>query len=205
METLIVPTDSGKVTLLPIPITTSRLILRRLSYADLADLNELDLDKELVPYNDTFCLPSYSEADDVREEQLSKWVEADQKMKPLQDDNTLWLGIEKQDPSKLIGYLTIRFTDSDHQQVEFGIVLNRDFRRKGFGTEAVVGILRFCFKGISVHRVSASCDSQNVPARRMLEKAGMRCEGEFIQARRVLNEWVSIAWYAMLEEEHKAE
>jgi RimJ/RimL family protein N-acetyltransferase len=43
--------------------------------------------------------------------------------------------------------------------------------------------------------------SQNAAARRMLEKAGMRQEGEFVKSWHDGHEWVNLLWYAMMKEE----
>ena len=44
--------------------------------------------------------------------------------------------------------------------------------------------------------MAAICDMRNAAGIRLLEKAGLRQEGEFLQDRRVRNEWVDTAYYA---------
>ena len=39
---------------------------------------------------------------------------------------------------------------------------------------------------------------------RLLEKAGLRREGEFVKSRWLHGEWTSMVWYAMLEEEFRS-
>ena len=43
-----------------------------------------------------------------------------------------------------------------------------------------------------------------VPACRLLEKLGLRREGEFVKNRWVHGEWTNSIWYAALEEEYLA-
>jgi aminoglycoside 6'-N-acetyltransferase len=77
-------------------------------------------------------------------------------------------------------------------------MVNRQYQRKGFATEAVTAVLNFCFQAAGLHRVAAFCDSRNSAAGRVFEKCGMRREGEFRQDRWVNGEWVNTVWHAML-------
>jgi len=69
----------------------------------------------------------------------------------------------------------------------------------------VAALLDFCFNGIKLHRVTASCDSRNVAACRLLEKAGMRREGEFLKDHFADGEWFNTFSYAVLSEEYRQE
>ena len=60
-----------------------------------------------------------------------------------------------------------------HRQGGFLIMLHRDYRRRGYGTEAVRGLFDFAFAGIGLHDVRVSIDRRNAPARRMAEKAAI--------------------------------
>jgi len=53
-------------------------------------------------------------------------------------------------------------------------------------------------------RLAVSCSSQNAAARRILEKAGLRQEGEFVKSWFDGREWVNVLWYALLKEERDA-
>jgi aminoglycoside 6'-N-acetyltransferase len=63
--------------------------------------------------------------------------------------------------------------------------------------------LGFCFEGIRLHRVTASCDSRNVAACGLFEKVGMRREGEFVKNRFSNGEWTNSIWFAALGEEYR--
>jgi RimJ/RimL family protein N-acetyltransferase len=116
-------------------------------------------------------------------------------------EQTFYLGLEVQDGGKLIGYLSLTFTDPRRVQVTFSVGLNGSFKRQGFALEAVEALLGFCFEGLKLHRVTGWCDSRNVAACRLLEKAGFRREGEFLKNRWVHGEWTNSIWYALLEED----
>jgi RimJ/RimL family protein N-acetyltransferase len=115
-----------------------------------------------------------------------------------------WLGIEARDGGRIIGYLTLSFTDAQRQQAQFHLLVGRRFQRKGYGAEAVAAALEFCFAGIRLHRVTAQSDGRNVAAGRLCEKAGLRREGEFVKDHPANGEWANTVAYALLREEYSA-
>lgn len=48
---------------------------------------------------------------------------------------------------------------------------------KGYMTEAVCASIQWAFEQPNIYRVYATTDVENVPSRRVMEKAGMQCEG----------------------------
>ena len=193
-ESLIVPDDGSEVGRpIPLPITTPRLVLRRLAGADWKDLLELMSDEEFFRYQDGVPLD---------EDGILHWLESDAHVRLTTPDQPFYLGIQVQDGGKLIGYLSLSFTDPQRLLVTFSIVLNRTFQRKGFALEAVEALLGFCFEGLKLHRVAGWCDSRNTAACRLMEKAGLRREGEFLKNRWVHGEWTNSVWYAALDEEY---
>ena len=194
-ESLIVPDDGSEVGWqIPLPITTARLVVRRLAAHDWQDLLELMSDEEFFRYVDGVPLD---------EDGVLRWLESDAHVKLTTPDQALYLAIEVQDGHKLIGYMTLNFTDPQRLQVTFSISLNRKFQRQGFAREALVALLTFCFEGLKLHRVAGWCDSRNTAACRLLEQAGLRREGEFVKSRWVHGEWANSLWYAVLGEEYR--
>jgi len=192
-ESMIVPDDGSEVGHpIPLPVTTPRLVLRRLAPGDWKDLLELMSDEEFFRYQDSTPLD---------EDAVLHWLESDAHVKLTTPDQPLYLGIEVQDGGKLIGYLSLSFSDPRRLQVTFNIGLNRSFQRKGFALEAVEAVLGFCFQDLKLHRVAGWCDSRNTAACRLLEKVGFRREGEFLKNRWVHGEWTNSIWYALLAED----
>lgn len=192
-ESLIVPDDGSEVgKQIPLPIKTSRLILRRLANHDWKDLLEVMSDEEFFLYQDGVPLD---------EERVLQWLESDAHVKLTTPEQPFYLGLEVQEGGKLIGYLSLTFTDPRRLQVTFSIGINRGFQRQGFALEAVEALLGFCFEFLKLHRVAGWCDSRNVAACRLLEKVGFRREGEFLKNRWVHGEWTNSIWYALLEED----
>ena len=64
---------------------------------------------------------------------------------------------------------------------ELGYIFNPRYQGQGYATEAARGLLTYGFKHWDIHRVVAHCDPKNVASWRVLEKIGMRREGELKQ------------------------
>jgi len=199
-ESLIVPKDGGDVGgAVPLPLATPRLVLRRLRELDLRDLVDLYAGHEQTGETEG----EVQERHDKEEERILNWLQRDREVKLTTPDQSFFVGIELQEDKKLIGCTELRFQGADHLQGGFNVTINPKCRRKGFASEAVAGLLEFCFEGISMHRVAASCDPGDVGAVRMLEKVGMRREGVFLKDRWWLDEWTDTAYYALLAEEYR--
>lgn len=183
IQDLVVPAPGSEVgRKLPLPVTTPRLVLRRFRAGDWKDL------LEMMP--------------EAGEDHVLQWVERDSHVRLTSPDQAFQLGIELKDGAKLIGYLTLRFTEAERRQASFDMTLNESYRRKGFGREAVEGLLEFCFEGIKLHRLIASFEAGNAAAVRLCETAGLRREGESVKDLWTADGWVNTVWYAALDEDY---
>jgi len=176
-----------------LPISTSRLAIRRFAPGDWKDLLELMSDEELF---------RYTEGRPLEEEEILRWLESDGHVRLTTPNQTFCLAIEEQEHGKLIGYIGLMITDPHRLQARLSIYLNRNFQRQGLAREALAALLGFCFEDIRLHRVSASCDSRNTAACRLCEQLGLRREGEFLKDNLLHGEWVNTVWYAALAEEY---
>jgi len=61
---------------------------------------------------------------------------------------------------------------------EVGYWCRKRFERQGYITEAVAGILRFGFETMGARRIEVRCDSINRRSIRVVERIGMKLEGE---------------------------
>ena len=195
MEPLVVPAESaafgGK---LPLPVSASRLVLRRLKSSDWQDLLAFLSDEALFRHVEGWPL---------EEEQILQWLEIDNHVKLTSAGQVFCLGIESLADNKLVGYVGMSFSNSHPLQATIGsFFLSRSHQHQGLAREALTALLGFCFQGINCHRVSAWCDSRNTAACRLFEHSRMRREAEFVKDRRVKEEWVSTVWYGVLAEEY---
>jgi [ribosomal protein S5]-alanine N-acetyltransferase len=65
----------------------------------------------------------------------------------------------------------------EEPKMGIGYVAARDHWGKGYVTEATRTIIEWAFQQSPIYRVYATTDVENVASRRVLEKAGMQCEG----------------------------
>ena len=85
---------------------------------------------------------------------------------------------------------------------EIGWLLGKAYHGHGYATEAAAAMLKYGFEDLLLHRVIATCQPENVPSYRVMEKIGMRKEGWFRKCiYRDDQTWWDEYFYALLEEE----
>ena len=65
----------------------------------------------------------------------------------------------------------------ESHKVGIGYIMNKAYQHYGYMTEATCAIIDWAFQQPSIYRVYATTDVENVRSRRVMEKAGMQCEG----------------------------
>lgn len=108
----------------------------------------------------------------------------------------------------LIGHVTcIQSEPYPFLNWDLGFGLNPEFQHRGYAFEASERVLRFAFEECGARRVFASCDPDNAPAYRLLERLGMRREAHHLQPgflRRTIEGnpiWTDAYEYALLVED----
>ena len=86
-----------------------------------------------------------------------------------------------------------------------GYIVDPQFWGRGIASNLVNGLLRAAFESLGLRRVTATCNADNVPSSRVLEKAGMRREQHGV-AHSWHEElgWIDGYQYAMLAHEWRA-
>ncbi|HYW69224.1 MAG TPA: GNAT family N-acetyltransferase [bacterium] len=111
------------------------------------------------------------------------------------------LAITLAEDDHLIGGGGIRAADENFRAADMGYCLRRDAWGLGFGTESAVALISYGFEQLGVHRIWATCDSENVRSARVLEKSGMRLEGTRRDDTWLREHWRSTHVFAILENE----
>ncbi len=86
---------------------------------------------------------------------------------------------------------------------EIGYFLLPKFWGNGFATEIANMLLKICFNQLKLHRVCASCNSNNLRSEQIMKKIGMIKEGLFRKARFKNGNWDDELKYSILVEEWK--
>jgi RimJ/RimL family protein N-acetyltransferase len=111
------------------------------------------------------------------------------------------IGIARSADDLLLGDCALHLTRADPRMAEVGITVDPRWQGQGYAQEALRGLLRFCFQELKLHRVVALTDPRNLACVRLLEHAGMRREGHFIQNGWYKGEWCDEYQYALLGRE----
>ena len=188
-ESIIVP-EAGVETggKLPLPLSAPRLLLRRFRPDDMGPL------LAMAAQDESNSLP-------VNETNVDQWIERQRAARFTRGEYGVYLAIELAEGQELAGYVLLYYADGTHSNAGFTLTIAPARRRQGLGLEATRALMDFAFDGLCARRVAVSCPSPNAAARGMLEKAGLRLEGEFVKSMLDGNEWVNVMWYALLKEE----
>lgn len=101
-----------------------------------------------------------------------------------------------------IGMIAINAIDTHNRSTDFDIVIAEpNYRRKGYGTDAIRTLVQFLFNTVGLHRVWVGTYEHNVGARRAYEKAGFIREGLLRESDWVEDRWVNVVIYGLLKNE----
>ncbi len=141
-------------------IETERLILRNFEETDYDDVYEFLSQRE----NDEFeAYPGITYENGI--EHMKYRVGNDE-----------FYAIELKENGKIIG--NIYFGNRDFAAKEVGYIINKNYQRKGFATEAINAIIDNGFAN-DVHRIYAECNPKNECSFKLLESLGFKKEACF--------------------------
>ena len=170
-------------------LTTERLSLRKFQPSDWHAVLDYMSDTAVTMY-----LP-----DGVLSEQ-----EATEFVNSNLDENSEKFAVLLNNGNVLIGHMVFMPWYGENT-FEIGWVFNPEYQNQGFATEAAYAILKYAFEELNVHRIISTCQPENVPSWRIMEKIGMRREAHFKKCMpanfKTGTGWWDEYFYAMLEEE----
>ncbi|SYX83847.1 GNAT family N-acetyltransferase [Paenibacillus alvei] len=85
---------------------------------------------------------------------------------------------------------------------ELGFAIIPEFQGQGYGYDAVKQLLDFSFHHLRAHKVVGMCNSHNVKSMSLMERLGMRREGNFKEELLWNNQWVDQYFYSILDTEY---
>jgi [ribosomal protein S5]-alanine N-acetyltransferase len=168
-------------------IKTERLLIRKFESKDWQSVHEYTSDSNVMKY-----IPEgvFSE-EDTKEFVNNNIGEKAEKFPVVLMDEKI-----------LIGHIVFHKYFGEHTY-EIGWVFNPKYHNKGYASEAAQATLKYGFEKMKLHRIIATCQPQNTPSNRIMEKIGMEKEGYFKKCIPHGNEWWDEYYYAILEEEWK--
>ncbi|MDP4170901.1 MAG: GNAT family protein [Bacillota bacterium] len=168
-------------------IKTERLCVRNFQSSDWQTVHEYTSNSSVMKY-----IPEglFSEEDTKAFIKQNTGKDADKYAVVLIDENLV------------IGHISFHKYFGEHTY-EIGWVFNPTYYNKGYASEAARAIVKFGFKNMNLHRIIATCQPQNPPSYRVMEKIGMRREGFFKKCIPHGDEWWDEYYYAILKEDWK--
>ncbi|WP_307477913.1 GNAT family N-acetyltransferase [Cytobacillus purgationiresistens] len=166
--------------------TTERLLIRNIEKKDWISIYEYTSNPEVMKYMSTGVL-NEDETINIVMENIGDKAEK--------------FAIVLKENNRLIGHIEF-FQYFGSHTYEIGWVLNPDYINKGLATEAARGFLEYGFNVLKLHRIVATCQPENIPSYRVMEKIGMRREGYFKKCIPHGDIWWDEYYYAVLREEY---
>lgn len=173
-------------------LRSDRLVLREFRENDRAAVHEYASDLEVVRY-----MPFGPNTD----EQTAEFIQRSMANREEDPRRSFELAVTLAGDGRLIGGCGIRASSPQHSSGDMGYCLRRDAWGRGYATEAGRLLVDFGFDTLGLHRIWATCDVDNAASARVLEKLGMKREGEMREDSWVRGRWRSSCLYAVLENE----
>lgn len=115
--------------------------------------------------------------------------------------DTLTLAVVRRTDGKLLGHVSLIWTDATAAQGEVRFAFNPQFRQKGYASEAVKAVISLGFETFKLHRIAARTAGENDAAARLLNGLGMRLEAHYREHILFKGEWDEELHFAVLDRE----
>lgn len=136
--------------------STDRLIIRKFTPDDYADLAEILTDVEV-----TYFEPYETFTREACVQEAINFSNSDEFYAVVLD-------------GKVIG--KIYFSDKGFGSYEIGYTFNKAYQGKGYASESIKGMMKYAFSALNVRRIFAQIDTRNIKSIRLVERVGMRKE-----------------------------
>ena len=175
------------------PLTTSRLLLRRLHKRDAKSIYRVwASDPRVARY--LLWRPHASVG--VTRQWLSLWIE-----EYARPDCYRW-GIQLQGQDGLIGMIEASVLQRETEQISLGYSLGYAYWQRGYATEALSAVVDYLFAAESFAEVVADHFWENPASGRVLRKAGLLYQGIRYHAQcDPAGRWHDVAFYALRQEQ----
>jgi RimJ/RimL family protein N-acetyltransferase len=173
-------------------IETERLLIRNFRREDWESVHEYAVDPEVFRH-----MPWGPNSEDETRAFVERAIASSLEEPRLNFE----LAVTLRSDGRLVGGGGIRAADENLHCADMGYCLRRDAWDLGYGTEAARGLIGFGFERLGVHRIWATCDTENTRSAHVLEKAGMELEGTMRDDTWLRGQWRSSRLYSILESE----
>ena len=175
-------------------LATPRLHLRAFAEGDIARLVALAGDYEVA--KNTLNIPHpYTEAD------AWHWLHLTQQGYAQQ--SAYAFALELRATGEFVGGMGLTL-EPRFDRAEAGYWLGQPYWGRGLATEALAGVLRFGFEVLNLNKIYATHIAQNPASGRVMQKNGMRKEGELAQHTKRDGRYYDLWQYRLTQAEYVA-
>ena len=174
-------------------LTSERLVLRR--------FRPEDLDAFVAYRSDPGVARYQSWEAPYRRSQARQFLQELETIHPDTPGEWFQFAVALRASDRLIGDCAAHVPADDPCQAEICFTLAPEHQGHGYATEAVRRLLHYLLIERGKHRVSATCDDRNTRSAAVLERVGMRREGNLVESTWSKGEWTNDLLYAVLRHE----
>lgn len=170
---------------------TDRLRLRTMKRDDLQNFLRVNQDPSVnqfvgVPGSESVILEKF-------EHKLIPWA--------FESGDWLTLTIEEIGSNRFVGFTGLYCSNLALGHVEVGYMLAVERQGKGYATESLKAVIDWACLSLKVHKIIATCATENLASVRVLEKAGFRLEGVLRHNFKIDDRWIDDNIFGLLSEE----
>ena len=174
-------------------LNTKRILFREITVDDIPQIHQLNLIPEVDKYN-TLGIP---ENLDVTQNIINPLIAAQEQ---IPREKYIWK--MENEEGDFIGLFGLNKGKLKYFDAEIWYKFLPIYWNKGYATEAVKGVLNFCFTELKLHRIIAGCATENIGSFKVLEKAGFIKEAHHRKILPIRGEWADNYEFAILEEDY---
>lgn len=175
-------------------LNTPRLLLRKMTMRDAADLHEYCRDKQVAEH---VLWNAHQSMLDTRG--YLRFI-----LHQYRDGVPSSYGMVLKETGKLIGTIGFMGYSPENNSVEVGYSMSRAYWNKGLMTEALRAVIDMAFEALHVNRVEAMHETTNPASGKVMLKCGMRFEG--VMRSKIFNKghYSDVAMYAITQADRSA-
>ncbi len=174
----------------PFPeLKTDRLLLRQMTLADAARVQQLRSNEEVMKYINRPLTRTNEEA----ESWISIIIEALAK-----NEGITWCLCLKETPNEHIGSIGLWRIEKENYRAEIGYMLEPTLQGKGLMYETLQKVLEYGFGELQLHSIEARIDPRNTASSALLRKAGFVQEALFRENYFLRGQFADTAVYSIL-------
>jgi len=173
-------------------LETDRLILRRMTMRDAADVFLYSKDEEVARHVLWSAQKDISEAREYLRYMARRY---------RNDEPSSWGIIEKK-TGRLVGTIGYMTYSEENNSVEVGYSLAHWLWNGGYMTEALSRVIEHTFDAMEINRIEAQHEITNPSSGRVMEKCGMLKEGVLRQRLYNKGRYVDVALYAIVKSDY---